>query len=167
MSLIGDISGLGAAASAVSGIVTAVTGVIDKVVPDPDLKAKLSNQVELAVIGQSTELTKVMLEGQQAQINVNTAEAQSGSLFVSGWRPFIGWVCGGGFTYAFIAQPLLSWVASWFGGAPLPSLDMGTLLSVLGGILGLGGLRTYEKIQGVERSNMDAPSPSVLKRMFK
>ena len=73
-------------------------------------------------------------------------------MFVAGWRPFIGWVCGSGLVYSFIAQPLLAWASGiWVFPAP-PVLDLSTLLTVLGGMLGLSSLRTVEKINGVARS---------------
>ena len=78
-----------------------------------------------------------------AQSATNTAEAGSASLFVAGWRPFIGWVCGFGFVYS-IVQPVLH----------LPPADMGNIIAILGGMLGLGGMRTAEKIGGVPDSKI-------------
>ena len=85
----------------------------------------------------------------QGQLEINKVEAANPSLFVSGWRPFVGWVCGCGLVYSFVGQPLLSWYSSLHSMGIPPSLDMGTLLTTLGGLLGLGGLRTVEKINGV------------------
>lgn len=75
-----------------------------------------------------------------AQSATNTAEASNSNLFVSGWRPFIGWVCGFGFVYSII-QPV----------AHLPSIDMQNIIGILGGMLGLGAMRTVEKIKGVSK----------------
>lgn len=83
-----------------------------------------------------------------AQSATNTAEAASQSLFVAGWRPFIGWVCGFGFVYSII-QPALH----------LPAADMTNVVAILGGMLGLGTMRTAEKISGV--------SPTQIKNVFK
>ena len=86
----------------------------------------------------------------KAQIEVNKEEAASTSLFVSGWRPAVGWTCVFGLVYSFVAQPLLSWSSNiWVVPVP-PELDMGTLLTLLAGMLGLGSLRTYEKKLGVD-----------------
>lgn len=89
------------------------------------------------------------LAAMTAQTSINQAEATNTSLFVSGWRPFVGWVCGFGLVYSFVAQPLLSWYSGTYHFSLPPALDLGTLLTVLGGLLGLGGLRTVEKINGV------------------
>jgi hypothetical protein len=88
-----------------------------------------------------------------AQIEVNKMEAASGSIFKGGWRPFIGWVCGIAFAYHFILQPLIIFGVSVAGiDVPeLPEFDMSTLLTVLGGLLGLGTLRTYEKSKGLSK----------------
>jgi hypothetical protein len=87
-----------------------------------------------------------------AQLKVNEVEAANPSVFVSGWRPFVGWVCTAALAIQFIISPTASWIAALLGHAvAFPSLDMGTLLTLLGGMLGLGGLRTVEKINGVAR----------------
>ena len=123
---------------------------IDKIWPDPEQanKAKiklmeLHQTGELATLAAETDLAK----GQQA---INTIEAGHKSLFVAGWRPFIGWTCGCAFAYHFIAQPILLFVFAIFGiKVDLPVFEMTALLTVLGGILGIGGLRTVEKLKKV------------------
>ena len=87
-----------------------------------------------------------------AQIEVNKLEATHASVFVAGWRPFCGWICGSGLAYHFILQPLLVFVVTvvkW-QVPPLPVFDMGTLTTVLLGMLGLGGLRSFEKVKDVQ-----------------
>jgi hypothetical protein len=85
----------------------------------------------------------------QAQLQVNAAEAAHENLFIAGWRPGIGWVCGAALAWNFVVGPLLAFVLQAFGLAvPLPVLDASTLMPVLLGMLGLGGLRTYEKVSG-------------------
>ena len=116
---------------------------IDRLVPDR--AANDAAKAALAQMQQSGELQTVL-----AQIGVDQAEAQSRSLFVSGWRPFVGWVCGTGLAYAFLIMPL----ANGFAGlahrpALFPPLDTATLLSCLSGMLGLGITRTVEKVTGV------------------
>lgn len=80
----------------------------------------------------------------QGQLDINKQEAANTNWFVAGWRPYIGWICGTGLGYQFLVYPILI--------AFIPTivqLDMGTLLTLLLGMLGLGGLRTFEKTKGV------------------
>tara|TARA_X000001382_G_C3174551_1_gene180642 strand:- start:1665 stop:2060 length:396 start_codon:yes stop_codon:yes gene_type:complete len=123
-----------------------VTGLLDKFIEDKDQKAKLAH--EIATIGE-----KHAQEAMLAQLEVNKAEAASGSIFKGGWRPFIGWVCGVAFAYHFILQPILIFILATFSVSlpNLPEFDMSTLLPILGGMLGIGGLRTYEKQKGLTK----------------
>jgi hypothetical protein len=102
------------------------TTLASKFIPDKDLAAKLGH--ELATMSE-----KIASEQALAQIEVNKAEAASGSLFKGGWRPFIGWVCGIAFAYHFIFQPFLMFSLATFGVSipDLPEFDMGTLMPVL------------------------------------
>ena len=80
----------------------------------------------------------------QGQLDINKAEATNANWFVAGWRPYIGWICGTGLGYQFLVYPILiAFVPK------IVQLDMGTLLTLLMGMLGIGGLRTYEKLNGV------------------
>lgn len=99
------------------------------------------------------EYTKLLSEQMQGQMEVNKAEAGSGDPFASRWRPFIGWVCGVAFAYHFVVQPLLIFMATTYSGhaIPTPSFDMNTLMTVLMGMLGLGVMRTYERVNGPDR----------------
>jgi hypothetical protein len=95
-----------------------------------------------------------------AQVEVNKVEASSGSLFVAGWRPAVGWVGAAGLAYSAIIQPVASWVARVAGhyAGTFPSINDDLLLYILGGMLGLGGLRTIEKIKGVSTNDLtDVP----------
>ena len=123
-----------------------ISGLLDKFVEDKDQKAKLAHEIATMAEKQAHEISL-------AQIEVNKAEAASGSLFKGGWRPFIGWVCGVAFAYHFVLQPLLIFLVSVFGLVipELPTFDMGSLMTVLGGLLGLGSLRTFEKYKGVSK----------------
>lgn len=88
----------------------------------------------------------------QGQIDTNKTEAGSPSVFVAGWRPFIGWVCGAALVYQYLLRPLLAWGFA-IAGHPMPvmpGLD-DTLWELLFGMLGLGGLRSFEKVKGVAR----------------
>ena len=94
------------------------------------------------------EKAKLITEINKAQLEVNKVEAGHTSKFVSGWRPFTGWVCSVAMAYHFILQPLLTFVLYTFGNeVVLPTFDMGTLTTVLLGMLGLGGMRSFEKVK--------------------
>ena len=114
----------------VAGIIDKVAGHVDKFTLDKEEKAQLIQEIN------------------KAQIEVNKVEAGSTNLFVSGWRPSVGWVCSIALCYHFVLQPLLMFVLSAIGKPmELPVFDMTTLTTVLMGMLGLGGLRTYEKVK--------------------
>jgi len=123
--------------------------IIAKVWPDPTAAAEAQLKLlQLQQAGEFKELesnVQVML----AQIEVNKAEAQSLDGFRAGWRPFIGWVCGLGLAYQFLLRPLANGTLLATGyGAPMPELDTSTLMALVTGILGFGGLRTFEKVAG-------------------
>jgi hypothetical protein len=132
--------------SFLNSLIQPVGDILDKVIPDQDLKRKLSHEI-------ATMSEKHAQQLALAQIKVNAAEAASGSVFKGGWRPFVGWVCGVAFCYHFILQPVIIFIVALTGAdiPDLPSFDMGTLLTVLGGMLGIGGLRTYEKQKGLTK----------------
>lgn len=115
--------------------------VLDRVLPDPAQQA--AAKLELLKLQQSGELAQIT-----GQMEINKAEAASSSIFVSGWRPSIGWICGAGFAVQFVIGPLAEW-GSALAGHPVkfPQMDTGTMMPLLLGMLGLGGLRTAEKLQ--------------------
>ena len=123
-----------------------VTGLLDKFIEDKDQKAKLAHEI-------ATMSEKHTQEALLAKLEINKAEAQSGSLFKGGWRPAVGWTCAIAFLYHFILKDLIIFVCAIAGLTmpDLPSFDMGTLLTVLGGMLGIGSLRTYEKQKGLTK----------------
>lgn len=114
--------------------------VLDRVLPDPAQQA--AAKLELLKLQQNGELAQIT-----GQMEINKVEAASSSLFVSGWRPSIGWVCGAGFAVQFVIGPLAEWGAA-LAGHPVkfPQMDTGTMMPLLLGMLGLGGLRTAEKL---------------------
>jgi hypothetical protein len=132
--------------SLLNSLIGPATQILDKFVEDKDQKAKLAHEL-------ATMADRLAHEQQLAQIAVNKEEAASGSLFKGGWRPFVGWVCGVAFCYHFILQPVIIFVVALVGIEipELPEFDMGTLLTVLGGMLGIGSLRTYEKQKGLTK----------------
>jgi len=115
--------------------------VLDRVLPDPVQQA--AAKLELMKLQQNGELTQIA-----GQMEINKVEAASSSIFVSGWRPAIGWICGAGFAVQFVIGPLAEWGSS-LAGHPVkfPTMDTGTMMPLLLGMLGLGGLRTAEKLQ--------------------
>lgn len=121
-----------------------VTGILDKFIEDKDAKAKMAHEIATMAERHAQEVAK-------GQMEVNKAEAESGSVFKGGWRPFIGWTCGAAFAYHFIIQPFLIFAITVFGlDLPaLPEFDMSALMPVLLGMLGLGGMRSFEKSKGV------------------
>jgi hypothetical protein len=118
-----------------------VSKILDKFVADKDLKATLDHQIK-------TQLQQINL----AQIEVNKVEAAHRSIFVAGWRPCCGWICAIALGYHFVLQPIILFLLALNNlEYTLPEFDMGALLYVLGGMLGLGGLRSYEKSKGITK----------------
>lgn len=128
----------------IQSLIGPVASLLDKFIPDATEKQKLAAEIATMAERQAHEIAL-------AQIDVNKVEAASNSIFKSGWRPAIGWVCGFAFAYHFVLQPLLIFVMTYLGHPvpELPEFDMASLMTVLGGLLGLGGLRTYEKTKGL------------------
>jgi ABC-type lipopolysaccharide export system ATPase subunit len=130
----------------IQALIGPVTGLLDKFIEDKDQKNKLAH--ELATMADQHAQQALL-----AQLEINKAEAASGSVFKGGWRPAVGWVCAIAFAYHFILKDLIIFGAI-FAGVDLPEMpefDMGTLLTVLGGMLGIGSLRTYEKQKGLTK----------------
>ena len=98
------------------------------------------------------EMTMAFHDANLAQIQLNKQEAAHKNIFVAGWRPFVGWTCGVALAYHFIVSPIVETILIAAGVAvDLPSFEFSQLSSILMGMLGLGGLRTYEKMKGVSR----------------
>ena len=120
--------------ASLSALIGPVSAILDKVIPDKDLREKLSHEIATMADRQMS-----------AQIEVNKIEAAHKSLFVAGWRPAIGWICGLALLYSTIISPILGiWVT-------VPDVDTSLLTTVLMGMLGLGAMRTFEKTKGVSR----------------
>lgn len=127
------------------------SNLLDKFIADPKQKAEA--KFKLAEMQQNGELAKIASDTQlsQGQIDINKEEAKSASLFVSGWRPFVGWVCGLSFCYAAILEPILRFTATVLYNytGSFPVIDTTITMQVLFGILGLGAMRMNEKVKGV------------------
>lgn len=125
-------------------IFDAVTPVINKVldfIPDPQQKLQAQQA-----------LMQGLSQWDSQQSAIDAKEAESSSLFVAGWRPFLGWTCGAAFAYKFVLQPFLVFIIVAcqikFDIKLLPALDWAEMSTVMFGMLGLGGMRTFEKMQG-------------------
>lgn len=123
---------------------------IDRIIPDKTEAAKAKAELDLL---QANGELQLMLK----QLDINIEEAKHSNLFVAGWRPAIGWCCGIIFAYHYLLYPIIITFSALNGIDPktLPVFDTSSVIPVLGGLLGLGGLRTYEKIKGVARGNKD------------
>jgi len=133
-----DLTGLGSVAQLGSEIVS-------RIWPDASEADKAKLSLALAELQAASESAKT-------QSGVNQAEAASSSLFVSGWRPGLGWICVAALGYQFIAYPLLLWLAVWFPDIHTPQPIVSDMLwELMFGMLGLAGLRSWEKTKGVAR----------------
>jgi hypothetical protein len=125
----------------IEALIKPVARILDKFIVDKDLKEKLEHEIKL-------EIQKANI----AQIEVNKAEALHRTVFVAGWRPFIGWTCGLALAYHFILQPIIVFTMSVNGlDYDLPEFDMGSLMTIVLGLLGLGGMRSFEKLKGLTK----------------
>lgn len=132
-----------------AALIPLIGTIVEKVIPDPQAAAdaklrvmELAQKGELAVLDAEMKLAL-------GQLEVNKAEATT-DMFRGGWRPAVGWICVVGLAYQFILQPVLPWVVALFGAQvpPLPAIDNESLMVLLTGMLGLGGLRTFERVKG-------------------
>ena len=122
-----------------------VTGLLDKFIQDKDQKAKLAHEVATMAQKHAQELAK-------AQLEVNKTEAAHKSLFVAGWRPAVGWCCVLGMTGNFLVIPMANFTLALMEvQVNIPLIDLETMMPVLMGMLGLGAMRSYEKVKGVSR----------------
>ena len=123
-----------------------VTGILDKFIEDKDQKNKLAHEI-------ATMAERQMHEANMGQIEINKAEAQHRSIFVAGWRPFLGWCLSFAMAWHFVLAPVTMFICSYLGIEipELPTFDMDSLMTVLLGMLGLGGLRTVEKVKGITK----------------
>lgn len=137
----------------VGDLIAGVVGkIIDRAWPDPAQKAQAAMALEELRQAGEFKAIEAELQRSRQQTEVNKAEAASADRFVAGWRPFIGWVCGSALAWHYIGRPVADWLVLLTGGAAqIPEVELGDLIVILLGMLGLGGLRTAEKIRGVTR----------------
>ena len=136
----------------ISGLFSAAQSLIERFFPDPEKKA--AAQLELLKMQQNGDLAQLAAETDLAklQIQTNIEEAKSTNWFVAGWRPGIGWVCGAGLAYASLVEPFARFIAKvWFGyTGDFPVISTDLTLQILMGMLGLGAMRSLEKVKNVE-----------------
>jgi hypothetical protein len=131
--------------SLIGSLIGPATSLLDKFIEDKDQKMALAHEISTMAERHAQELAK-------GQLEVNKVEAASKSMFVAGWRPFIGWVCGVGFLANFILIPMANFgLALAEVSITIPMIDTTQMMPVLMGMLGLGAMRTVEKVQKVSR----------------
>lgn len=115
--------------------------VLDKFIPDPAEKAKAEEALRTS-----------LLQWDKAQTDVNAVEAANSNLFVSGWRPMLGWTCALAFAFIYVVAPIITWASTLVGRPiPLPSFNVDALISLTFGMLGLAGMRSWEKAKGLTK----------------
>lgn len=130
-------------------LIPVLTPIVDKLlglIPDENERQRAKEDLE-------RQMAAAANQAMSDQTDINKIEAASSNVFVAGWRPFIGWVCGAGLAWTFVAQPIAVWVIAAFNVkmATLPVIPTDGLLELILAMLGLGGLRTFEKLRGVAR----------------
>ena len=130
-----------------SSLIGPVSALLDKAIPDKDLKEKLAHEIATMAERHTHEQVK-------AQLEINKTEAAHKNLFVAGWRPACGWVCVLGMAGNFLVIPFANMALDLSQtGVSIPMVDLSTMLPVLMGMLGLGGLRTFEKVKGAQKNH--------------
>lgn len=132
-----------------TAILPVVAPILDKLIgliPDPNAAQKARLEAEAALLSAS-------IEEMRGQVAINTQEASNASVFVSGWRPAIGWCCAIAFAFIYVIAPIAQWLALIFGFKPLPmpQFAVSDLMSLTFGMLGIAGFRTFEKIKGITK----------------
>jgi len=132
-------------AALLPSLLPVVGDVLDRFFPNKEEKERAEREI-------AAKLTEHLAKIDLAQLEVNKAEAASRNIFVAGWRPFVGWTCGMALAYTYVIQPILIFGLAHYGyWVDLPPLDMSTMMPVLLGMLGLGGLRSFEKYKGISK----------------
>ena len=128
-----------------SAILPVAETVIDRLVPDKNAKQK-------AMVAMEKALVDAHAKGMLGQLEINKVEAGHRSIFVAGWRPMCGWICAAALGFHFIIAPVVQWAATLGGWhLPIPDFDMSSLMTILLGMLGIGGMRSFEKFKGITK----------------
>jgi hypothetical protein len=132
-------------ASLIPSLIPLVGDVLDRFFPDKEKAEQAKREIE-------AQLTSHFAQIDLAQLEVNKSEALSRNIFVAGWRPFVGWTCGFALFYTYLVQPIATFVLAQTDNlVHLPAVDLGMMMPVLLGMLGLGGLRSWEKHKGLTK----------------
>jgi len=132
-------------ATLLPSLLPVVGDVLDRFFPNKEEKERAQREIE-------AKLTEHLAQIDLAQLEVNKQEASHRSVFIAGWRPFVGWTCGLALFYTYLAQPVAMFVMAQTGDlVQLPHVDLSMMMPVLLGMLGLGGLRSFEKYKGVSK----------------
>lgn len=146
---------------AVSGLVSSTIGplfgkLID-LIPDPAERARQAALVQQKLM----DADATMIAAQNA---INLAEAQNSNIFISGWRPAIGWICAGGLGWQTVGEPVLSYAMAMFGYSPaLPVIDSTLLMNMTMALLGLGVMKTVERMGGVSNEGQKPPQTMMVR----
>ena len=130
----------------IQALIGPATELLGKFIEDKDEKNKLAHEIATMAERHAQELAK-------GQLAINAEEAKHRGIFVAGWRPFIGWTCGIALMAHFVLFPATDFIVAYMGYEipPMPAFDMDSLMTVLLGMLGLGGMRSFEKFKGVSK----------------
>tara|TARA_Y100000401_G_C8236099_1_gene180619 strand:- start:17 stop:424 length:408 start_codon:yes stop_codon:yes gene_type:complete len=130
----------------IPALLPAVTDIVGRFLPEnKEERAKAEREIQ-------AKLTEHLAKIDLAQLDINKQEAAHRSIFVAGWRPFIGWACGFALAWTYVVTPILNFILAQTGHlVDLPAMDMSQMMPVLMGMLGLGGLRTFEKYKNVSK----------------
>jgi len=140
----------------IGDIISAVKDLVGEVVVDKDKRIEINYKLQELENKAQDRLHQELM----AQAETNKVEAQHSSIFVSGWRPFIGWVSGIGVGWTFVLSPIVEWgsrINGWTG--TMPELDTGQLMALVTAMLGVAGYRTFEKVKGVETTSLTKSEP--------
>jgi hypothetical protein len=132
-------------AALLPSLLPVVGDVLDRFFPNKEEKERAQRELE-------AKLTEHLAKIDLAQLEVNKQEASHRSVFIAGWRPFVGWTCGLSLFYTYLVQPIAMFILAQTGDlVQLPHVDLSMMMPVLLGMLGLGGLRSFEKYKGVSK----------------
>jgi len=140
----------------ISDLIRGAKDLISEAIPDADQKRQVNLELDRLADNADQRLHEQLM----GQIAVNQTEAQHRSLFVAGWRPFIGWVGGVGVGWTFVASPLVEWLSrlgGWTG--TMPELDTAQLMTLVLSLLGVGAMRSYDKAKGTSNDVLTVPPP--------
>jgi len=139
-------------------VIGSAGNIASELITDKDKRVQLQADLARLQLEMADKAEQRIHEQMMAQTDINKVEAQNSNLFVAGWRPAVGWIGAAGAAYTFVVMPLASWVATvvFNYAGNFPQLDNESLWALLAGLLGFGGLRSFEKVKGVGAEN---PSP--------